>query len=287
MGTDKAPFYVFFLAWVSLLLLPVVALIMWSFLAMENYQFVFRPTLQSYVQIVATGRDKVVWETLRIAVTITVIELVVAIPFCIWLVKKVKSGAFRAAILTLLTIPFFISIASRTMVFRPILSRTGPINTMLMDLGIISEPLDWLLFSNFSVHLGLLGPSFPTMALPIFLTITLIDDELINAARDLGAPPHRVFFDIMLPLALPGIVAGVIFTFVPMLGETVVPQLLGGGNVNMLGQSLASLIQVVNYPVAAALSVIVLLLVVALLMLLRLLMARLPVAASMFSGVAR
>jgi spermidine/putrescine transport system permease protein len=287
MANEKAPFYVFFLAWVLLLLLPVVALTMWSLLAMENYQFVFRPTVQSYAQIVATGRDKVVWETLRIAITITVIELVVAIPFCIWLAKKVKSGAFRAIVLTLLTIPFFISIASRTMVFRPILGRGGPINALLMDLGIIDQPLDWLLFSDFSVHLGLLGPSFPTMVLPIYLTMTLIDDELINAARDLGAPPHRVFLDVMLPLALPGIVAGIIFTFVPMLGETVVPQLLGGGNVNMLGQSLASLIQVVNYPVAAALSVIVLLLVAVLLVLLRLVLARLPVTASMFSGVAR
>jgi len=219
MGSARSPFYLFFLAWIVFLILPVASLVVWSFLAMENYQFVFKPTLESYNQIVATGRDQVVWQTLRIATTVTVIELIVAIPFCIWLAKKVKSATFRAVILTLLVIPFFISIASRIMVFRPILSRYGPVNTLLMDLGFINEPLDWLLFSDFSVHLGLLGPGFPTMVLPIFLAVTLIDDELINAARDLGAPPNRVFFDIMLPLALPGIVAGIIFTFVPMLGE--------------------------------------------------------------------
>lgn len=284
MKAAKAPFYLFFSGWVLLLLVPVAALVVWSFLPMEDYQFVLRPTFAAYGQIVASGRDEVVWQTLRIAITITLIELAVAIPFSIWLAKSVHSAVFRAIVLTLLTIPFFISIASRTMVFRPILGRSGPINTLLMDMGLIQQPLDWLLFSDFAVHLGLLGPSFPTMVLPIYLTMTLIDDELIAAARDLGAPPHKVFTDIMLPLALPGIVAGIIFTFVPMLGETVVPQLLGGGNVNMLGTSLASLIQVVNYPVAAALSVIVLILVGVLLAILRLVLARLPVSASIFSG---
>ncbi|MFB2553767.1 ABC transporter permease [Ensifer soli] len=287
MVFSKTAFTLFLTAWVVLLLVPVAALVLWSFLAMENYQFVAEPTLSAYGQIVASGRDLVIWKTLRIAVTVTLIELVVAIPFSIWLAKKVTSAKVKAIVLTLLTIPFFISIASRTMVFRPILSRNGPVNTALIDLGLIDRPLEWLLFSDFSVHLGLLGPSFPTMVLPIYLTMTLIDDELINAARDLGAPPHRVFLDVMLPLALPGIVAGIIFTFVPMLGETVVPQLLGGGNVNMLGSSLASLIQVVNYPVAAALSVVVLLVVAVLLVLLRLLMRRLPVSAPIFEGTGR
>lgn len=287
MKAAKIPFYLFFSGWVLLLLVPVAALIMWSFLPMEDYQFVFKLSLQAYDQIVASGRDEVVWQTLRIAITITVIELAVAIPFSIWLAKSVSSPVFRAIILTLLTIPFFISIASRIMVFRPILGRSGPINTLLMDLGLIQQPLDWLLFSDFAVHLGLLGPSFSTMVLPIYLAMMLIDDELIAAARDLGAAPHKVFMDIILPLALPGIVAGIIFTFVPMLGETVVPKLLGGGNVNMLGTSLASLIQVVNYPVAAALSVIVLILIAALLGILRLLLARLPISASIFSGIAR
>lgn len=284
MKAAKAPFYLFFSGWVLLLLVPVAALVVWSFLPMEDYQFVLRPTFAAYGQIVASGRDEVVWQTLRIAITITLIELAVAIPFSIWLAKSVRSAVIRAIVLTLLTIPFFISIASRTMVFRPILGRSGPINTLLMDIGLIQQPLDWLLFSDFAVHLGLLGPCFPTMVLPIYLAMTLIDDELIAAARDLGAPPHKVFTDVMLPLALPGIVAGIIFTFVPMLGETVVPQLLGGGNVNMLGTSLASLIQVVNYPVAAALSVIVLILVGTLLAIFRLVLARLPVAASIFSG---
>ena len=130
MNAAKAPFYLFFSVWVLLLLVPVAALVMWSFLPMEDYQFVFRPTLGAYGQIVASGRDEVVWQTLRIAITITVIELAVAIPFSIWLAKSVRSAVFRAVILTLLTIPFFISIASRTMVFRPILGRSGPINTL-------------------------------------------------------------------------------------------------------------------------------------------------------------
>lgn len=266
MIPSRLAFYIFFCLWGLALLVPIGALVAWSFLAMENYNFVPRFTLDAYQTIIASGRHLVVWETLRIAFTVTLIELLIAIPFSIWLAKKVRSARFKALTLALLTIPFFISLASRTMIFRPILSRNGPINELLLHLGIIQQPLEWLLFSEFSVHLGLLGPSFPTMVLPIYLTMALIDDEYIHAARDLGAPPLRVFLDVMLPLAMPGIVAGIIFTFVPMLGETVVPQLLGGGEVNMLGGSIASLVRVVNYSVAAALSVVVLIIMALLLL---------------------
>ena len=125
------------------------------------------------------------------------------------------------------------------------------------------------------------------MALPIFLTMTLIDDELIHAARDLGAAPARVFFDVIRPLAMPGIVAGIIFTFVPMLGETVVPQLLGGGQVNMLGGSITSLMTVLNYAVAAALSVMVLVILATLLLLLRLSSPNVLSLTAIFEGLKR
>jgi spermidine/putrescine transport system permease protein len=251
--------------WTAAVLVPVGSLLIWSFLHLENYRFVWSAGTDAYLQLLESGRYEVIVTTLRIAATITLIELAVALPVALWLAKGVKSPAAKAMSLALLTIPFFISLASRTMVFRPVLGRSGLINTMLLDLGLIDRPLDSLLFSEFAVHLGLLGPFFPTMVLPIFMAIALIDDDLIEASRDLGANSRKVFTDVILPLATPGIVAGIIFTFVPMLGETVVPQLLGGSNVSMLGGSIASLVQVLNYPVAAALSVIVLLILAALL----------------------
>lgn len=287
MTFARLPLWSFLAFWLGAVLVPVGALVLWSFLAMEDYAFVWSLTLAAYQHIIDYGRYAVVLDTLRMAATVTLIELVMAIPFCLWLTKGNKSARVRAVTLALLTIPFFISLASRTFVFRPILGRTGLINSTLMDMGLISEPLNWLLFSEFAVHLGMIGPYFPTMAFPIFLAMSLIDDDLIEAARDLGATPQRVFLDVILPLALPGIVAGIIFTFVPMLGETVVPQLLGGGRVSMLGSSITSLLTVLNYGVAAALSVSVLVALAVLLGVLRLVPSDAMSLGTIFRGLGR
>lgn len=260
----------FIALWAVFVVVPVALLVLWSFLEMKDYSFSSSFSTAAYAAVFDSGRYEVTLRTLRIAGVVTAIELGLALPFALWLAKGVRSSMLKAMVLALLTVPFFISLASRTIVWRSVLSRSGLVNTALLHLGIIDQPLDWLLFSEFSVHLGLLAPSFPTMVLPIFLSISLIDDELIEAARDLGAPPARLLADVILPLALPGIIAGIIFTFVPLLGETVVPQLLGGGRVAMLGSSIGSLLQVLNYPVAAALSTLVLGILAALFVTLRL-----------------
>ncbi len=255
----RSGFTVAFIAfWGLFVVVPVLGLLVWPFIRYENYAFVFSPTTEAIRTVLDSGRYQVTLTTLRIAATITAIELLIALPFSIWLVRSLRSNLARSLILAALAIPFFLSLASRTIVWRALLGTTGPINGLLMHFGLISEPLDWLLFSEFAVHLGLLGPSFPTMVFPIYLALTLIDDELFEAAADLGASPVRIFLDVILPLAAPGILAGIIFTFVPMLGETVVPALLGGGHVSMLGGSINSLIGVLNYPVASAHGLIVL-----------------------------
>jgi len=273
--------------WFAAVLVPVGSLLFWSFTRLEHFQLTWSLGLDAYHQILETGRYRVILTTLRIAATITLIELAVAIPVALWLAKGVRSFAVRAMALALLTIPFFVSLAAKTIVFRPVLGRNGAVNTLLMDLGLTSQPLDGLLFSEFAVHLGLLGPSFPSMILPIFLAMALIDDDLIEASRDLGAGPLRVFFDIILPLSMPGIVAGIVFTFVPMLGETVVPQLLGGANIPMLGPSMSSLVSNLNYPAAAALSVIVLFILTLLLAIMRLAKPKYISFHSVFEGLRR
>jgi len=263
--------YVFILVWIALAVVPVAGLVIWPFLKFDGqaFRFLLEPTLDGMRDVLGSNRWFAVARTLRIAGTVTLIEIFLALPFALWLALVVKSPKVKALFLATLTIPFFLSLASRTMVWRPILGNTGLVNAALIHLGIISEPVDWLLFSEFSVHLGLIGPNFPTMMLPIYTSIALIDRELLEAGPDLGAPPHRVLLDIILPLILPGIVAGIIFTFVPMLGETVVPTLLGGGHVPMLGTTITSLIGVLNYPAAASLGLMVLVILLLLLALLR------------------
>lgn len=268
MTISKYLTWIFYSAWILLVVVPVVALAAWAFLGYQNYQFVFEPSLKAISSVLDSGRYQVVLRTIRIAATITAIELAIALPFSLWLARGVSSPLRKALVLAALTVPFFLSISSRTIVWRAVLGNGGPINAVLMHYGLTSEPLDWLLFSEFAVHLGLIGPSFPTMVFPIYLAATLIDDEILEAAADVGANPFQTFRHIILPLILPGILAGIIFTFVPLLGETVVTGLLGGGQVQLLGGSINSLVGVLNYPTAAALGLIVLVILIGMLALL-------------------
>lgn len=267
-----APLTAFWLVWGVLVLVPLLGLLAWSLLTTEGFRVALDPSLDAYLSLFGSGRWAVTARTIRIAATVTAIELVLAFPFAFWLAKGVRSPTVRALTLALLTVPFFLSISARTIVWRAVLGTNGLVNTVLLDVGVIDAPLDWLLFSEVAVHLGLVGPYFPTMALPIFLAILMIDDDLLEASRDLGASWSYTMRHVVLPLSMPGIAAGIIFTFVPMLGEDVVPTLLGGGHVQLIGASVYSLLTVLNYSVAAAISVLVLAMMAAVAGLLRLLM---------------
>lgn len=248
----------FGLLWAAAVLVPLAALVVWSLLRVDGIDFVGNPTFEAYDRLFDGGRDTILLRTLRISATVTAIELLIAFPFAFWLAKKVRSRALQVATLGLLTVPFFLSLESRTIVWRSVFGSTGLVNTVLQDLGVVNEPVQWLLFSEFAVHFGLLGPYFPTMVFPIFLAVSMIDDDLLEASRDIGANSWQTLRTIVLPLARPGIVAGILFTFVPMLGETVVPRLMGGGRVDFLQASLEKLLAAFQYPLASALSVVLL-----------------------------
>jgi ABC-type spermidine/putrescine transport system permease subunit I len=261
---------IFLSGWVGIVLVPLLIISVFSFFSIKQYQMVFEPTLATWTGLFESGRWVVVARTLQFAVTVTIIELLLAFPFALWLAKGCRSDRVRALIITLLTIPFFLDASSRIIVWRSILGTNGVINTLLMNAGLIDQPITWLLYSGFAVHFGMIGSYFPSAVFPIFLTISLIDDDLIKASADLGASARQTLFNIILPLAMPGIIGGAIFTMVPLMAAWVEPQLLGGGQVNLLGQSIQSALSNLNYPVAAALSTIVIAILILLLSLLTL-----------------
>lgn len=261
---------VFLSGWVGIVLVPLLIISVFSFFSIKQYQMVFEPTLATWTGLFESGRWTVVARTLQFAVTVTIVELLLAFPFALWLAKGCRSDRVRALIVTLLTIPFFLDASSRIIVWRSILGTNGVINTVLMNAGLIDQPITWLLYSGFAVHFGMIGSYFPSAVFPIFLTISLIDDDLIKASADLGASARQTLFNIILPLAMPGIIGGAIFTVVPLMAAWVEPQLLGGGQVNLLGQSIQSALSNLNYPVAAALSTIVIVILTLLLALLTL-----------------
>jgi ABC-type spermidine/putrescine transport system permease subunit I len=252
----------FALVWILGVLVPITALLLFSFLRTRGVTVLLEPSLAGWAEAFRGFRLEILLRSLRICLVVTLLELVLAFPFALWLAKGLRQGWLKLALLVLLVVPFFLSPAARSVVWRSILGREGLINGLLVHLGVIDQPLDWLLFSEFAVHLGLIGPYFPSMLWPIYISVALIDDELIKASRDLGATEWQTLTLVILPLALPGIAAGFIFTLVPMLGDNVVAALLGGGKVLLAAEAVNDLVRALNYAGAAALSTLILLAVV-------------------------
>ena len=254
---SNLPVPIFLIVWSGMVLLPLIVIVGFSFLQVKSYRVVYEPTLDTWQSVISSGRWLSAVRTLRVGITMTVVELLLAFPFALWLAKGCKSKTVKALIITLLTIPFFLDTSSRLIVWRSILGTNGTVNTILMWLGVIDQPIDWLLYSEFAVHFGMIGSYFPTMVFPIFMILTLVDDDYIQASSDLGASPGQTLLYVILPLSLPGIVDGVVFTLVPLMAAFAEPQMLGGGFVNLLGNSVNSALQELKYPTAAALSTIV------------------------------
>lgn len=244
--------------WLLAVVLPLIGIVIFSLLQTKGIKIRWDWGFHSYERLFSYGGGQLLERTIRIAATMTVIELLIAFPFALWLAKGAQNQTIKLLTFTALTVPFFLSPVARVVVWRSVMSIQGLINTALMDLGIVSEPVDWLIFSEFAVHLGFLGQYFPAMVWPIFLSISLIDNDYLEASKDLGGNRWRTLYHVILPLSLPGIVAGIVFCFVPMLGDTVVPQQMGGGNVLMISHNVYNMIGARNFTMAAALATIVL-----------------------------
>jgi putrescine transport system permease protein len=159
---------------------------------------------------------------------------------------------WRQLLLFLVMLPFWTSFLIRVYAWIAILQPSGLINRLLLASGLIVEPLP-LLYNGFSVTLGLVYSYLPFMILPLYGSLSRLDESLVEAAADLGAPPRRVFLDVILPLSLPGIAAGCLLVFIPAVGEFVIPDLLGGPGTLMVGKMLwQEFFDNVDWPAAAA-----------------------------------
>lgn len=205
--------------------------------------------------------------SLSFAFMATMICLVLGYGIAYALTKLPKSS--RIFGLLLIMIPFSTSFLIRVYAWVTLLSQEGIINTWLAKFGFISGPLP-LLYNDFSVLVGLVYCYLPFMILPIYSVLEKIEPVLIEAAADLGANPRRTFFQIILPLSMPGIVAGCILVFVPVTGEFVIPEILGGPDNLMIGRILwMEFFNNRDWPLAAALAVMLLILFVIPIMLLQ------------------
>lgn len=176
---------------------------------------------------------------------------------------------FRPLGLMLIMVPFSTSFLIRIYAWIILLSQEGIVNTWMIKTGIIHEPLA-LLYNNVSVLVGLVYCYLPFMILPIYTILEKIDKSYLEAAADLGASPLRRFYQITLPLSRPGILAGCILVFIPVTGEFVIPELLGGPDTLMIGRILwLEFFNNRNWPLAAALAVVMMIIFVIPIMLLQ------------------
>lgn len=252
----------------GLAVLPLVMIVIWSFWRWDPSIYWMRPAfaLDAYGSVFGTDRFVVMVRTVRLAVVTAALALVLGYPVALFM-ERFAASRQRNMLMLLFLVPFFTSYVVRTFAWRLILGRTGLLNTLLIRLGVLSDPLEWLLFSEFSVQVGLLASYLPFMIFPLLLSFGRIDRSFIEASEDLGASFSQTFRHVILPLSAPGVFAGFLFVFVMALGSSVEVQFLGGAAQSMIAIMIQDVMRVLNFPLAFAISTSVIVLLVALLIL--------------------
>ena len=198
--------------------------------------------------------------SLWIALVSTVVTLLVAYPMAYGMARAPKH--WQPALVMLVILPFWTSFLIRVYSWIGILKKEGLLNQFLMWVGVIDDPLT-ILNTQWAVYIGIVYSYLPFMVLPLYAALERMDDTLLEAAADLGSPPFRSFWRITFPLSLPGVVAGCFLVFIPVTGEFVIPDLLGGSDTLMIGKMLWSeFFNNRDWPLASAVAVILLLILV-------------------------
>lgn len=198
--------------------------------------------------------------SIKISSISTLICLLIGYPMAYAIVRA--SHPAKHILLMLIILPFWTSFLLRVYAWMGLLSDHGTINSLLIYLGIIDEPFR-LLYTHLAVYIGIVYSYLPFMILPLYANMEKLDMTLNEVAADLGAKPMTTFVTITLPLTIPGIIAGSLLVFIPATGEYVIPDLLGGGNVLMIGRILYNEFNAnIDWPVASAVAIALLLVLV-------------------------
>lgn len=207
---------------------PLLIMLMISTMEMQNYNLVANYGIGNFVDGVTKVQNVQAFKnTTIIAALTTVTAAVVAYPIAYYIARF--GGKYKNQLAALVIIPFWTNYVVRVYGWRIILSENGVFNSFLLGLGAIDQPLTFVLNSRFAIWFGLVYLWLPFMILPLYSTLDNIRDEYIEAAYDLGASRFQVFKRVVLPLSIPGLVAGTTFVFIFSMGAFIVPSLLGGG----------------------------------------------------------
>ena len=237
-------------------LLPTLMVLAVSVLSRDEAGFIaFIPTLENYRRLLDPIYLKVFVDSLLMAALATLLCLLIAYPFA-WRLSRVDRR-WRPVLLTLVIIPFWTNSLVRVYAIRGLLAAKGALNSLLLALGLIDEPVR-LLYSGWAVSIGLVYVLLPFMILPLYSSFEKLDPRLIEAAADLGASRLARFRHVIVPLTLPGIAAGCLLVFLPALGLFYVTDVLGGARNLMIGALLKDqFLDARDWPFGAAASLVV------------------------------
>ena len=200
-------------------------------------------------------------KSLKVAALSTVMLVLGGFPIAYAMARAPRRA--QALLVTLIVLPFWTSFLIRIYAWINILQHDGLLNRVLMALGLVDAPVTWLA-TDTAVYIGLVYSYLPFMVLPLYASLEKLDETLLEAAADLGCPRWKAFALVTVPLALPGLGAGALLCFIPIVGEFVVPDLLGGSETTMIGQTLwTEFFANKDWPVASAVAVVLVVMLVA------------------------
>ncbi|MEJ8474075.1 ABC transporter permease [Roseibium algae] len=241
------------------LLLPILTIVTVSFWDYNDWSFFPDFILDNYIYNLTSA---VTWatylKTMKFMVLTWIFCAGIGFTVAYFLAFHVRTLPAQVALFLICTIPFWTSNIIRMISWIPFLGRNGIANSSLMHLGIIDEPLEWLLYSDFSVVLAFVHLYALFMVVPIFNTMMRIDKSLIEAARDAGASGYQILTNVIIPLAKPGIMIGSIFVVTLVMGDFITVRHMSGGQSASVGRIISNEIALLQYPAAAASSVVLL-----------------------------
>ena len=213
------------------LIFPYVNLFSYSFWKAGPFDVIKEFTLDNYVKFFSAENSAkptylVLLDTLKLALTVTFFSVLLSLPLAYFI--RFKVTRFKQTLYTLVIIPLWVSYIVRAYSWKIILGSNGILNSFLIWLGVSEEPLEFLLYSQVSVAIAMIHIYLPFVLMPIYTSLEQIPNNLLEASKDLGANRFKTFFQIVFPLALPGIIAGGTFALILSMGDFLAPSLLGG-----------------------------------------------------------
>ncbi|MEO0987723.1 MAG: ABC transporter permease [Cyanobacteria bacterium J06639_14] len=241
------------------LIFPIALIGVVSFWEFNGYSMTPAFTLNNYIGIFTSDVTlKTYLNTFKFVALVWLSTLLIGYPVAYFLSFHVPKLRWQVLLFLLCTIPFWTSNIIRMISWIPLLGKEGLVNQLLMGAGLINQPLEFLLYSDFAVVLGMVHLYIIFMIAPIFNSLMRIDLTLITAAEDMGASGFEVFREVVLPLSAPGIAIGSIFIVTLVMGEFVTVRLMGGGQAASIGKLIQTQIGSLQYPLAAANAIVLL-----------------------------